>query len=56
LFAGPNGDTGTIVAEMIDYRGVVAAALQATLDRGFNEAVAAGLDAAEKKAATIAAR
>jgi pyrroline-5-carboxylate reductase len=54
LFAGPAGDTAAIVKEMIDYQGVVAAALQTTLDRGFNEAVAAGLDAAAAKAATIA--
>jgi pyrroline-5-carboxylate reductase len=54
LFAGASGDTGAIVKEMIDYKGVVAAALQAMLDRGFAEAVAAGLDAASAKAATIA--
>jgi pyrroline-5-carboxylate reductase len=54
LFAGASGDTGAIVKEMIDYKGVVAAALQAMLDRGFTEAVAAGLDAAAAKAATIA--
>ena len=54
LFAGASGDTGVIVKEMIDYRGVVAAALQAMLERGFMEAVAAGLDAASAKAATIA--
>jgi len=39
---------------MIDYKGIVAAALQAMLGRGFNEAVAAGLDATAAKAATIA--
>ena len=54
LFAGPSGNTGAIIKEMIDYRGVVAAALQAMLDRGFMEAVAAGLDAAAAKAANIA--
>jgi pyrroline-5-carboxylate reductase len=54
LFAGASGDTAVIVKEMIAYRGVVAAALQATLERGFMEAVAAGLDAASAKAATIA--
>jgi pyrroline-5-carboxylate reductase len=54
LFAGASGDTGAIVKEMIDYKGIVAAALQAMLDRGFAEAVAAGLDAASAKAATIA--
>ena len=54
LFAGASGDTGAIVTEMIDYKGIVAAALQAMLDRGFTEAVAAGLDAASAKAATIA--
>jgi pyrroline-5-carboxylate reductase len=54
LFAGASGDTGAIVKEMIDYKGIVAAALQAMLERGFTEAVAAGLDAAAAKAATIA--
>lgn len=54
LFAGPSGDTAEIVKEMLEYRGVVAAALQAMLDRGFMQAVAAGLDAASAKAATIA--
>jgi pyrroline-5-carboxylate reductase len=54
LFAGASGDTGAIVKEMIDYKGIVAAALQATLNHGFTEAVAAGLDAASTKAATIA--
>lgn len=54
LFAGPDGDTGAIVKEMIDYRGVVAAALQAMLDQGFMAAVSSGLDAASAKAATIA--
>jgi pyrroline-5-carboxylate reductase len=54
LFAGASGDTGAIVKEMIDYKGIVAAALQAMLDRGFAEAVAAGLDAASAKAVTIA--
>jgi pyrroline-5-carboxylate reductase len=50
LFAGASGDRGTIVKEMIDYKGIVAAALQAMLDGGFTEAVAA----AAAKAATIA--
>ena len=54
LFAGASGDTGAIVTEMIDYKGIVAAALQAMIDRGFMEAVAAGLEAASAKAATIA--
>jgi pyrroline-5-carboxylate reductase len=54
LFADPSSDTGKIVKEMLDYKGVVAAALQAMLDRGFMDAVAAGLDAASTKAATIA--
>jgi pyrroline-5-carboxylate reductase len=54
LFAGDSGDTGATVKEMIDYRGIVAAALEAMLDHGFTEAVAAGVDAASAKAATIA--
>lgn len=54
LFAGASGDTAAIVKEMIDYKDIVAAALEAMLDRGFTEAVAAGLDAASTKAATVA--
>jgi pyrroline-5-carboxylate reductase len=53
MFAGLDGDTGAIVKDMIDYRGVVAAALQTMLDRGFEDVVAAGLDAASAKAAII---
>lgn len=45
LFAGPQDDTGEIVQTMIDYGGITAQALQAMRDQGFNEAVAAGLDA-----------
>ncbi len=56
LFRGPDADTAAIVREMIDYRGTTAAALQAMLDNGFNDAVASGLRAAAKKAATIASR
>jgi pyrroline-5-carboxylate reductase len=56
LFGGPSGDTGEIVKEMLDYKGVVAAALQAMVDRGFMDAVAAGLDAASAKAAKIASK
>jgi len=54
LFRGPDSDTGLIVKEMIDYRGTTAAALQTMLDRGFNQAVASGLDAAAAKAAALA--
>lgn len=53
LFAGSEGDTADIVQAMIDYRGTTASALQATLDHGFNEAVAAGLEAASAKAAEL---
>lgn len=54
LFAADGADTAEIVREMIDYRGTTAAALQAMLDSGFNEAVAVGLEAASKKAAALA--
>ena len=54
LFAGPAGDTGAIVKAMIEYQGVVAVALQAMLDCGFNQTVAAGLDAAAAKVSTLA--
>lgn len=50
LFAGEEADTNEIVREMIAYRGTTAAALEAMLDHGFNEAIAAGLDAASAKA------
>ncbi|WP_152048381.1 pyrroline-5-carboxylate reductase family protein [Aureimonas psammosilenae] len=55
LFAGPDGDTARIVKEMIDYRGMTAAALQTMLDQGFNQAVGAGLDAGLAKGAAMAA-
>lgn len=55
LFAGEEGDTAKIVQEMLDYRGVTAAALQGMLKHGFKEAVAAGLDAAASKAGELAA-
>lgn len=54
LFRGPQADTAQIVREMINYRGTTAAALLAMMENGFNEAVAAGLRAAAKKASTIA--
>jgi pyrroline-5-carboxylate reductase len=54
LFAGDSGDTAATVKEMIEYKCIVAAALQAMIDHGFAEAVVAGLDAASAKAATIA--
>lgn len=54
LFAGAEADTAAIVREMIDYRGTTAAALQAMLDHGFNEAVARGLEAAATKASKMA--
>jgi len=53
IFAGEDSDTADIVQAMIDYRGTTAAALQAMLDRGFNEAVAEGLRAAARKGATM---
>lgn len=54
LLAGEDGDPSRVVQEMIDYRGTTAAALQTMIDRGFAEAVAAGLDAASAKAAGMA--
>jgi pyrroline-5-carboxylate reductase len=54
LLAGENGDPAEIVQAMIDYRGVTAAALQAMMDSGFTESVAAGLEAAAVKAAAMA--
>jgi pyrroline-5-carboxylate reductase len=40
--------------EMIDYRGLTAAALQTMLDKGFNQVVAAGLDAGIEKGKSLA--
>lgn len=54
LFAADDCDTKDIVQAMIDYRGTTAAALETMLQRGFKEAVAAGLDAAAVKAASMA--
>ena len=53
LFASGDVDPADIVKEMIDYRGLTAAALQAMLDGGFNHVVASGLEAAAATAATI---
>ena len=55
LLAGENDDPAQIVQAMIDYRGITAAALQAMIDRGFTDAVAAGLEAAAAKTAAVAA-
>lgn len=54
LLAGPDTNPAQIVQEMLDYRGTTAAALQALMESGFTEAVAAGLDAAAAKAAGMA--
>jgi pyrroline-5-carboxylate reductase len=54
LLAGERGDPAQIVRAMIDYRGTTAAALQAMMDRGFTDSVAAGLEAAAAKAAAMA--
>lgn len=48
-----NADTAAIVQEMIDYKGVIAAALQAMLTNGFKQAVAAGMEAAVEKTAMM---
>lgn len=55
LFAADDADTAAIVQEMIDYRGTTAAALQTMLDQGFNQTVAAGIEAATAKAEALAA-
>lgn len=54
LLAGAGGGPAQTVRAMIDYRGTTAAALQATMGHGFAGSVAAGLDAAAAKAATLA--
>lgn len=55
LLAGEQGGhPAQIVQAMIDYRGTTAAALQAMIDRGFTDSVAAGLEAAAAKAAAMA--
>ncbi|MGD9510275.1 MAG: pyrroline-5-carboxylate reductase family protein [Geminicoccaceae bacterium] len=53
LLAGENDDPEQIVQAMIDYRGTTAAALEAMIDRGFTKSVAAGLEAAAARAATM---
>lgn len=54
LLAGEQGDPARTVQAMIDYRGTTAAALQAMMDCGFTDSVAAGLEAAAAKAAAMA--
>ena len=50
LLRGPQAGAMQIVKDMLDYRGITAAALQTMIDRGFMDAVHAGLDAASRKA------
>lgn len=52
LMAG-SVDPASIVREMIDYRGMTAAALETMIDHGFKTAVDAGLDAAAAKGAAM---
>lgn len=54
LLADEEADPAQIVQAMIEYRGTTAAALQAMIDRGFTDSVAAGLEAAAAKAAAMA--
>ena len=54
LLAGEEADPAQIVQAMIEYRGTTAAALQAMIDQGFTDSVAAGLEAAAAKAAAMA--
>ncbi len=50
LFAGPDGSAAAIVQEMIDYKGMIAAALETMQQTGFQASVSAGLRAALAKA------
>lgn len=54
LLAEPGANAGRIVQEMIDYRGLTAAALLAMRGNGFDAAVASGIDAAVAMGAAIA--
>lgn len=47
-------DPAQMMQALIDYRGTTAAALQAMIDRGFEDAVHAGLDAADARATEMA--
>lgn len=47
-------DPTRMMQALIDYRGTTAAALQTMIDRGFENAVHAGLDAADARAAEMA--
>lgn len=47
-------DPAQMMQALIDYRGTTAAALQTMIDRGFADAVHAGLDAADARAAEMA--
>lgn len=53
LLAAPYSNPAAIVQEMIDYKGTTAAALSTMLERGFSDAVGAGLDAASAKASAM---
>jgi pyrroline-5-carboxylate reductase len=50
LLRDPQAGATQIVKEMLDYRGITAVALQTMIDRGFIDAVRAGLEAASLKA------
>lgn len=50
LFAGPDGSAAAIVQEMIDYKGMIAAALEKMQATGFQASVSAGLNAALERA------
>jgi pyrroline-5-carboxylate reductase len=53
LMRAPEGGAMRIVKDMLDYRGTTAAALQTMIDRGFVDAVRAGLEAASLKASAL---
>lgn len=54
LLGGAGGDPSGMIAAMIGYQGTTASALETMVARGFNEAVAAGLDAALEKGRKMA--
>ena len=49
LFSGDNGSPAAIVQEMINYRGMIAAALDTMTEKGFRQSISDGLKAAMSK-------
>ena len=54
LLANEKGGAQRMIQVLMDYRGTTAAALTNMRERGFTDAVHAGLDAAARKAAAMA--